>query len=808
MGTVRTFVEEDIPQVADLHRRVFHTGETLSLELQRSYRTYLTEIFLRHPWRDQNGIASLVYEETSGEILGFLGVVPRLMSMNGQPVRAAISSQFIVDPARRSTLAAVKLLQTFISGPQDISIADEANDASRKLLESLGGSTALLYSLYWFRILQPAQFLLSRTGGGIPQGVARALLPACRFFDAVSVRLPRNPLRRSEPLVRGDDLGTAELLECLARVTRHCALRPEYNERSLHWLLGVLARAEQWGELRKIAVRDEKGEIAGWYIYIVAPNGLGEVLQVGADDKTIKLVLDHLFDDAARHGAVGPFRAVVRAAIPREIFHVSSPRPLVAATRKKARTGGCDPSRQRLSHPVGRGMEHAFPPDRSVRLPSPEIQHFLSRGPAGASRRRAIGVVIGRKSRMNIIGISGLENSMAFKRRQWPGLDEREYRMSQGHDAAAALIADGVLVAAAAEERFNRKKHSGDFPRGAIEYCLSEAGMKLGEVDEIAHAFDYAPYAAAYSIDPVGAACYREVYSKDALLRSVARHLPGFPLERVQSVNHHLSHAASAYLTSGWDDCLVVVIDGMGEVHSASVYRAGAGRMERIHQISAANSIGILYSLITFHLGFDFNADEYKIMGLAPYGDPERFRSFFEQTVLLSEDGSMQIPILKLNRTREERENHLRTREYLRAHLLPERDPDAEITDAHRDVAAALQACLDRTMLHLCGYFGRKTGHKRLALAGGVALNCTANGRLLSSGLFDDIYVQPAAGDDGAALGAALYRAARTGRVVNERLATPFYGPAHAAAQIDAALDRFAERIAPTRFATLEETCR
>ncbi len=409
---------------------------------------------------------------------------------------------------------------------------------------------------------------------------------------------------------------------------------------------------------------------------------------------------------------------------------------------------------------------------------------------------------------MNIIGISGLENSMAFKRRQWPGLDEREYRMSQGHDAAAALIADGVLVAAAAEERFNRKKHSGDFPRGAIEYCLSEAGMKLGEVDEIAHAFDYAPYAAAYSIDPVGAACYREVYSKDALLRSVARHLPGFPLERVQSVNHHLSHAASAYLTSGWDDCLVVVIDGMGEVHSASVYRAGAGRMERIHQISAANSIGILYSLITFHLGFDFNADEYKIMGLAPYGDPERFRSFFEQTVLLSEDGSMQIPILKLNRTREERENHLRTREYLRAHLLPERDPDAEITDAHRDVAAALQACLDRTMLHLCGYFGRKTGHKRLALAGGVALNCTANGRLLSSGLFDDIYVQPAAGDDGAALGAALYRAARTGRVVNERLATPFYGPAHAAAQIDAALDRFAERIAPTRFATLEETCR
>jgi len=409
---------------------------------------------------------------------------------------------------------------------------------------------------------------------------------------------------------------------------------------------------------------------------------------------------------------------------------------------------------------------------------------------------------------MNIIGISGLENSMAFKRRQWPGLDEREYRMSQGHDAAAALIADGILVAAAAEERFNRKKHSGDFPRRAIEYCLTEAGMELDDVGEIAHAFDYAPFAAAYSIDPIGAACYREVYSKEALLKSVDRHLPGFPPARVRSVNHHLSHAASAYFTSGWEDCLVVVIDGMGEVHSASVYRAGAGRLERVHQISAANSIGILYSLITFHLGFDFNADEYKIMGLAPYGDPERFRPFFEQTVLLSEDGSIQIPILKLNRTREERENHLRTREYLERHLVPARDPEAEITDVHRDVAAALQACLDRTMLHLCGYFGRKTGLKRLALAGGVALNCTANGRLLSSGLFDEIYVQPAAGDDGAALGAALYRAANLGTVRNERIPAPFYGPEHSAAEIDAALARFADRIDVVRFATLDDVCR
>src|SRR4029077_6297838 len=172
-----------------------------------------------------------------------------------------------------------------------------------------------------------------------------------------------------------------------------------------------------------------------------------------------------------------------------------------------------------------------------------------------------------------------------------------------------------------------------------------------------------------------------------------------------------------AYFTSGWKDCLVVVIDGMGEVHSASVYEGRDGRLVKIHQISASNSIGILYSLITFHLGFDFNADEYKIMGLAPYGNPERFRSFFEQTVLLEEDVSIRIPILKLNRSREARENHLLTREYLAQHLVKPRLPFEEITDEHCDVAAGLQDCLDRTMLHLCGYFGTKTGLRRLALA-------------------------------------------------------------------------------------------
>jgi carbamoyltransferase len=408
---------------------------------------------------------------------------------------------------------------------------------------------------------------------------------------------------------------------------------------------------------------------------------------------------------------------------------------------------------------------------------------------------------------MKILGISGLEAAMPFKHAHWPGLDEREYRISQGHDSAAALVIDGEVIAAAAEERFNRRKHSGAFPAHAINYCMAEAGLSLGDVDEIVHGFDYQPLQKLYSLDPLSQRLYREVFSKDSLLKFVRRDLPDFRLNRVRQVAHHLTHAASAYYTSGWDECLVVVIDGMGEAHSVSIYHAHAGRLDLVRQLSASDSIGVLYSLVTLHLGFDFNADEYKIMGLAPYGRPERYRAFFDGAVELREDGTFRIPILRLNRSREERENYLATRRYLSEHLIKERRPEDDIGDDHRDVAAALQACLDDTMQHLCGHFARKLALRRLAMAGGVALNCTANGKLMRSGHFDQIYIQPAAGDDGTALGAALYRAAGAGEVVNKRLATPFFGPAHSLDAVETAIAQFADRIEVKRFASLSETC-
>jgi len=408
---------------------------------------------------------------------------------------------------------------------------------------------------------------------------------------------------------------------------------------------------------------------------------------------------------------------------------------------------------------------------------------------------------------MKILGISGFENSMPFKRAHWPGLDEREYRISQGHDSAAALVVDGRVIAAAAEERFDRQKHSAAFPVQAIRYCLGEAGLALADVDELAHAFDYAPYRQLYSLDPAASELYRDVYSREALLRLVERDLADFPAERVRSVNHHLAHAASAYFTSGWDRCLVVVIDGMGEVASATVYRALEGRLEKLHQILAADSIGIRYSVVTLHLGFDFGSDEYKIMGLAPYGDPERFREFFDQAIELRDNGSIRIPLFYRDGTREDRENHLAARRYLAEHLIKPRLPDDEITDDHRDVAAALQAALDRAMEHLCGHFARATGLRRLAMAGGVALNCTANGKLMRSGLFDEIYIQPAAGDDGSALGAALYRASCHGSIANSRFPVPFLGPAHPDRAIETALAELRGRIEVVRFPGLEQTC-
>jgi carbamoyltransferase len=408
---------------------------------------------------------------------------------------------------------------------------------------------------------------------------------------------------------------------------------------------------------------------------------------------------------------------------------------------------------------------------------------------------------------MKILGISGIDGTVDFKKRHWPARDDREYRISQGHDSAAALVIDGEFVAGVAEERIARRKHTGDFPVAAIESCLRQAGIRAEELDEVVHGFDYGPYGKLYELDPISSELYHEVLSREAFAAKVAERLPGVPADRIRHLDHHLAHASSAYYTSGWDECLVITIDGMGEAHGATVYHAADGKLEPVFRIAARNSIGILYSVLTLHLGFEFNSDEYKVMGLAPYGDPERFRGFFEEIVSNRPDGGWDIELFKHNRTREERESHEGARRYLTEHLIEPREPEAEIAAVHQDVAAGLQAMLDRAVLHLCSHFGQKLGIERLALAGGVALNTTANSRLTDAGIFDEIYVQPAAADDGTSLGAALHRAALAGEVVNERSPTPFYGPGPAPGAVEQALQAFADQIEVEPLSSLEAAC-
>jgi carbamoyltransferase len=408
---------------------------------------------------------------------------------------------------------------------------------------------------------------------------------------------------------------------------------------------------------------------------------------------------------------------------------------------------------------------------------------------------------------MNILGISGLANSESYKRSRYPHLDRSEHRIRQGLDSAAALLCDGEIVAAAAEERFTGDKQTGAFPVRAINYCLAERGLRMDQIDAMVHAFDYAPYERVWRMDGSSGDMYDAVFSRTALLQELKRHFPSFPEARVHHISHHLAHAASAYFTSGWDECLTVVVDGMAEVHAATIYHARRNELKKLHEISALHSLGILYSLITLHLGFDFNGDEYKIMGLAPYGDPARFATFFEQAVEFRANGSIRIPALGLNRTTEERDNYSATRRYLEQQLGPRRRSDEDISDYHRDLAAALQDWLERAMQHICGYFQKQTGIRRLALAGGVALNCTTNGKLMRSGLFDEIYVQPASGDDGTSLGAALHWASTHDRVVNRRLPVPFLGPASTAAEVTAALAHHASDIEVKEFPNAETAC-
>jgi hypothetical protein len=304
MGHIRAFVEGDIPRAARLHRTVFRTADRADAVGLDSYHAYFTRVFLDNPSRD-SALPSLVYEDDDERIVGFLGVVPRRMTMNGRRYQAAISSQFVVDPATHVGLVAVRLARAFLEGPQDLSISDEANDIARKIWEGLGGTTALLRSLHWTRPLRPAQLAVATLRGRRRLApLAMAAGPMAALLDAMATRIPHSHFHQSRPEASSAETLTEEaVLSYMPEPARAGSLHVEYDERTLHWLLEQARKRRVGGSLYAAVVRKAQ-KMIGWYLYHLDRDRIASVLQIAAEPPAIRDVLDHLFYESSEHGAI------------------------------------------------------------------------------------------------------------------------------------------------------------------------------------------------------------------------------------------------------------------------------------------------------------------------------------------------------------------------------------------------------------------------------------------------------------------------------------------------------------------------
>jgi carbamoyltransferase len=381
---------------------------------------------------------------------------------------------------------------------------------------------------------------------------------------------------------------------------------------------------------------------------------------------------------------------------------------------------------------------------------------------------------------MNILGISGLDKSVSFKKAQFPGLSSRDYRIVQGLDSAAALVTRDGVQAAAAEERFSREKGTNAFPGAAIRYCLQAANLQPSQVDRIAHGFAYEPYRDLYGVTAALKNEFEEVLSEDAQLHCLYQLFPEVDWRaRFVAVPHHLAHAASAFYPSGFEEALVLITDGMGEATSTTVLVASKDGLKVVFENNGLHSLGMLYGLFTLHLGFVMGMDEYKVMGLAPYGDPKKYGQKVLDLIEFKPNASYTVPIVYKNNTPRESATYEVSRQLLTEMFGPPREPESPLSQRTMDLAAGIQYALRESLLRILGHHKSATGQKNLCMAGGVALNCSANGAILRSGLFDKVFVQPAAGDDGTALGAALYvqSVQDGGGRVGKRMELPLWGP-------------------------------
>jgi hypothetical protein len=300
MATLRIFAEDDVPAVVALFERVYPEHRWTS---QAACESYFREMLFDNPWRDPQ-LPSWVAEE-DGRIAGFQAVLPRRMLLRGRPIRVAVGCQFMVDPDQRHSLTALQLMKAWISGPQDLALADGANDLSRRMWTTLGGAAPLLYNLHWTRPLRPARYLLSllEERSAFSSSLLRAARPLGALADALAARLHPNRFHREEVELTEDVLDAAMMLAHLPEVLNGNSLHPVYDARSLAWLLEQTARKTRHGTLRARAVFNGKQRLIGWYLYYVKSGGVSEVVQIAARDDSFGSVLQRLLADAWRHGA-------------------------------------------------------------------------------------------------------------------------------------------------------------------------------------------------------------------------------------------------------------------------------------------------------------------------------------------------------------------------------------------------------------------------------------------------------------------------------------------------------------------------
>ena len=336
------------------------------------------------------------------------------------------------------------------------------------------------------------------------------------------------------------------------------------------------------------------------------------------------------------------------------------------------------------------------------------------------------------------------------------------------HDSAAALVEDGRIVAAAQEERFTRKKHDASFPIHAVEYCLQACPGGLAEVDFVA--FYDKPFLkferlleTYLAFAPRGFTSFsmamplwlkEKLFQKSLLKKRLKAYAPSFDWpRRLLFAEHHQSHAASAFFASPFEEAIVLTMDGVGEWATTSVSVGSGHHLEMRKEIHFPHSLGLLYSAFTYYTGFKVNSGEYKVMGLAPYGEPRFAQRILEELIDLKPDGSFRLNLSYFDYCTGLR---MTNREFEQLFEGPPRQADELLTQRHLDLAASIQAVTEEVVLRLTRALAAETSAENLCLAGGVALNCVANGKVLRDGRFKRVWIQPAAGDAGGALGAAL----------------------------------------------------